>query len=288
MGLIASLKTWIDNEILTATDLNASFAEIRNTVNTFGAFKDLPNTFTQANTFSQGVTIANGATVTGGATITGAVGITGAASVSAGLTVSGGGAAITGNSSVTGTFGATGAATFGSTVTGASFTGAGTGLTAIPTGQLTAAALPSGVVNATNIPASRLTAGTAQGAITAPGLASSVGFTMTGGSAVQTPRTATISTSTHTIDCSTGNWFERTVQTSTTISFSNFAVGQEIRVLVQQSNVGGQTVTFSGVQWAAGTGAPALTATANRWDTFLFVKRSDGTVLGYIGEQNHL
>lgn len=173
------------------------------------------------------------------------------------------------------------------TVTGASFTGAATGLTAIPTGQLTAAALPTGVVNATNIPASRITAGTAQGAITAPGLTSSAGVSMTGGAAAQTPRTATLSAGTHAIDCSTGNWFERVVNGNVTLSFTNFAVGQEIRVLLQQGS-GAATATFTGVAWSAATGAPVLTLTISRWDTYLFAKRNDGTVMGYIGEQNHV
>ena len=106
MGLIASLKSWVDNEILTAADLNANFSEVRTTVNAWAAFKDEAQTFTQPQTFSAALTATGGLAVSGGATMD-------TATVSSGLTVSAGGATITG------------------TVAATSFTGIGSGLTGI-------------------------------------------------------------------------------------------------------------------------------------------------------------
>jgi len=256
MGLIASLKTWIDNEILTATDLNASFAEIRNTVNTFGAFKDQPNTFTQPNTFSQGATVANGLTVTGGAnvtggaTVTGAVAITGAASVSAGLTVAGGGAAVTGNSSVTGDLAVSG------TVTG--------GTIVVPAAGVQPGAFPSGHFNMDGTL-------TSNAVIVDNGQLRGARVTQSGAGGI--------------VSFSGGNHVRHTMTGNGTLTLAGGVAGGVYTVEVLQDGTGGRTVAWSGAVWPAGV-APTSTTTANRKDVFTFY--FDGThYLGVVFGQNY-
>lgn len=152
MPLIADLKVWADLEILTATDLNAALAEIRTTVNSFVAFKDQANTFTQAQTFGSTVAITGAVTCAAGVTVTG---------TAAATTFSGSGASLTNlpAASLTGTIDG---ARFPATLPAAS----GENLTALPAANLTGT-LPNGVfpatlpaasaANLTNIPAANIT-----------------------------------------------------------------------------------------------------------------------------------
>lgn len=88
MSTIAALKSWSSGEVLTHTDLNSNFSEIRTTVNTYGMFTDVARTITAIQTFSAVPVFSIGATITTG-----------------GLTVSAGGITVTGNSTITGTLG---------------------------------------------------------------------------------------------------------------------------------------------------------------------------------------
>lgn len=90
MSTIASLHSWNNGDVLTHTNLNGNFTEIRSTVNTYGLFTDVNRTITANLTFAPssgvGITVS-----TGGITIT-----------AGGLTVTAGGATITaGNLAVT-------------------------------------------------------------------------------------------------------------------------------------------------------------------------------------------
>lgn len=61
MTLIPSLTTWNDGDVLPASDLNANFAALRNTLNESGAFTDVVRTWTAAQTFNAGITVVGGA-----------------------------------------------------------------------------------------------------------------------------------------------------------------------------------------------------------------------------------
>lgn len=92
MSSISQVKVW-GTEVLTSNDLNAWFSEIRTKVNSFAAWQDEANTFTQIQTFNPGsgtaISVANG----------------GIAITAGGLTISADGIAVTGNSTITGTLG---------------------------------------------------------------------------------------------------------------------------------------------------------------------------------------
>jgi hypothetical protein len=248
MPLIASIKTWIDNEILTATDLNAALAEIRTTTNSWAAWRDQAQTFTAAQTFAALATYQAGATVAGGVTVSsGGVAVTGASSFAGTVTVSAGGIAVTGNSSVVGTMTAT------------AFVGVGSGLTGI------------------TVAASGVSAGTfGAGNYAFPG-----NITSTSGEVLT--RTLRVTRTTQgaaggTANFANGNHHRITMTGNGTITLSGGAVGGIYTVEVVQDAVGGRTVAWSGATWAGGA-APTSTATANRKDVFTFF--FDGTT--YLG-----
>jgi hypothetical protein len=91
MTLIPAITTFTATTQAKAAEVNANFAAIRNTLNSYGLFTDVDRTITAALTFTP--TVGVGITVTtGGITIT-----------AGGLTVSAGGINVTGNSTITGT-----------------------------------------------------------------------------------------------------------------------------------------------------------------------------------------
>ena len=71
-----------------------------------------------------------------------------------------------------------------------------------------------------------------------------------------------------------------------TIALSNEASGSIFMVHITQDSIGARTVTwFAGIKWAGGT-IPTLTTTANKRDTFGFVRTGVGTYDGYIVGKN--
>ena len=220
MGLIASLKTWVDNEILTAADLNANFSELRTRLNSFGAFKDLANTFTPAQTFQNGVVVTGGGvSVTGNSTITGTLGgLTG-------LTVASGGAAIVGPTSVTGNLSVTG------TVTGGTIT--------VPAAGVQPGAFPSGNYNMDGtLTVNAMIADNGQlraNRMTQTGAGGSVSF-------------------------ATANHVRHTMTGNGTLTLSGGVAGGIYTVEVLQDGTGGRTVAWSGATWSGGVAPAATTA----------------------------
>jgi hypothetical protein len=78
------------------------------------------------------------------------------------------------------------------------------------------------------------------------------------------------------IDLATGNYFTKTISTSTTFTVANVASSGSVSAFVLELTDGGSdTVTFfSGVTWAGGT-APTLTASGV--DTLAFFTHDGGT-----------
>ena len=240
MPLIASLKTWINNEILTATDLNANYAELRTTTNAWAAWRDQAQTFTAAQTFGALTTHQAGASVAGGVTVTsGGVAVTGASSVAGGLTVSSGGVAVTGNSTITGTLNVS-----------AGIAGNGSGLTGI-------------TVSAANVTPGNFPTGNydIDGTLNANAVTVDNGQ-MRGRRITQTGAGGTVS-------FATANHVRHTMTGNGTLTLAGGVAGGVYTVEVLQDGTGGRTVTWSGATWEAGI-APTSTTTANRKDVFTF------------------
>jgi len=71
-----------------------------------------------------------------------------------------------------------------------------------------------------------------------------------------------------------------------TIALSNDTNNQPFTVSITQDSVGSRTVTwFTTIKWAGGS-APTLTTTANKRDTFCFIRTGSGTYDGFIVGQN--
>lgn len=71
-----------------------------------------------------------------------------------------------------------------------------------------------------------------------------------------------------------------------TLAVSNDSAAQKFIVSLTQDSVGSRTVTwFSTIKWAGGV-APTLTTTANKRDTFGFIRTGSGTYDGFIVGQN--
>lgn len=89
-----------------------------------------------------------------------------------------------------------------------------------------------------------------------------------------------------TLDSRAGNFRQVTVNVNSTITMSNIINSSFFAILVVQPAAGGKTLTWNAVfKWPTGT-PPALTATANAKDLFLFV--SDGTNIYNISQQYDL
>lgn len=251
MGLIASLKTWVDNEILTAADLNANFSELRTRLNSFAAFKDLANTFTPAQTFQNGVVVTGGGVSVGGGgvSVTGNSTITGTLGGLTGLSVASGGAAIVGNASVTGNLSVTG------TVTGGTIT--------VP-----AAGVQPGSFSAGNFVVTGTLTGTSL--LTSGGQLRAARITQTGAGG--------------SVSFATANHVRHTMTGNGTLTLSGGVAGGIYTVEVLQDGTGGRTVAWSGATWSGGV-APAATTAANRKDVYTFY--FDGTAyLGVLFGQN--
>ena len=251
MGLIASLKTWVDNEILTAADLNANFSELRTRLNAFAAFRDLANTFTPAQTFQNGVVVTGGGVSVGGGgvSVTGNSTITGTLGGLTGLTVASGGAAIVGPTSVTGNLSVTG------TVTGGTIT--------VPAAGVQPGAFPSGNYNMDGTL-------TVNAMIADNGQLRAARITQTGAGG--------------TVSFATANHVRHTMTGNGTLTLSGGVAGGIYTVEVLQDGTGGRTVAWSGATWSGGV-APAATTAANRKDVYTFY--FDGTAyLGVLFGQN--
>lgn len=67
-----------------------------------------------------------------------------------------------------------------------------------------------------------------------------------------------------------------------TIALSNDTNAQKFVVSITQDSVGSRTVTwFTTIKWAGGS-APVLTTTANKRDTFGFIRTGSGTYDGFV------
>lgn len=87
MGLIPALQTFAPGGVIASAAINANFANIRDTLNAFGVYTDVPRTFTApltfaaatifsgVATFGAGVTLQAGATITGGLNLLGVSGL---------------------------------------------------------------------------------------------------------------------------------------------------------------------------------------------------------------------
>jgi len=90
-----------------------------------------------------------------------------------------------------------------------------------------------------------------------------------------------------TIDLSTANEFRLTFGTNNgTLAVSNETNGQKVVISLTQDAVGTRTIAwFSTIKWPA-SGAPALTTTAAKRDTFGFIVTGADTYDGFIIGQN--
>lgn len=71
-----------------------------------------------------------------------------------------------------------------------------------------------------------------------------------------------------------------------TIALSNGVLSQKFIISITQDSVGSRTVTwFTTIRWAGGT-APTLTTTANKRDTFGFIRTGANTYDGFIVGQD--
>ncbi len=102
---------------------------------------------------------------------------------------------------------------------------------------------------------------------------------------VQTINTATDG-ETVTFDLAKGGIQRVTLGGNRTLALSNVSVGQCFVIDLIQDGTGGRTVTwFTTIKWQYG-GAPTLTTTANKIDSFGFICVSSGNYQGYIIGQN--
>lgn len=77
------------------------------------------------------------------------------------------------------------------------------------------------------------------------------------------------------IDCSTGNYFTKTISGTTTFTFDNVPVSRRYGFILELTNGGSQTVNWPGaVTWPAAT-APTLTASGV--DLLIFITSDSGT-----------
>lgn len=71
-----------------------------------------------------------------------------------------------------------------------------------------------------------------------------------------------------------------------TIALSNATNAKKFIVSITQDSVGSRTVTwFSTIRWAGGA-VPTLTTTANKRDTFGFIRTGSNTYDGFVIGQN--
>ena len=90
----------------------------------------------------------------------------------------------------------------------------------------------------------------------------------------------TITTTASTIDWSLGNNYEYTLNTGTTISFSDDENGQIISVALIQDGTGSHTVSWpASTKWGAGGTEPTMTSTSGSTDVYTLIK-INGTVYG--------
>ena len=92
---------------------------------------------------------------------------------------------------------------------------------------------------------------------------------------------------TATLDLSLANEHRITMPAGNiTIALSNDTNAQKFIVSITQDSIGSRTVTwFSTIKWAGGS-APTLTTTANKRDTFGFIRTGSGTYDGFVIGQN--
>lgn len=88
---------------------------------------------------------------------------------------------------------------------------------------------------------------------------------------------------TATCDCSLANqhWIQMPAG-NITIALSNVTNNQVFLIAITQDGTGSRTVTwFTTIRWVGGT-APTLTTTANKRDTFMFIRTGSSTYDGYV------
>ena len=89
-----------------------------------------------------------------------------------------------------------------------------------------------------------------------------------------------------TFDLSASSVHSVTLGGNRTLALSNASVGQIFAIRLIQDGTGSRTVTwFTTLKWAD-SGAPTLTTTASKIDTFVFIVTSSGNYEGYIVGQN--
>lgn len=89
-----------------------------------------------------------------------------------------------------------------------------------------------------------------------------------------------------TFDLSLSNKHRVTLGGNRTLALSNPVGGQAFTIRLEQDGGGPRTVTwFSTIKWAGGA-APTLTTTANKADTFLFIRTGTDTYDGFIVGQD--
>lgn len=90
---------------------------------------------------------------------------------------------------------------------------------------------------------------------------------------------ATITTSTYSIDLSLGVAFSLTLSANTALSFinSNFQGTTSVVLFITQDGTGGRTCTLpTNVKWPSNT-TPTVTSTASRTDIYQFTSDTNGT-----------
>lgn len=76
------------------------------------------------------------------------------------------------------------------------------------------------------------------------------------------------------IDCSTGNYFTKTISTNSTFTVSNVPASRAYSFTLELTHTSGTVTWFSGVEWPGGT-APTLTT--GKTHLFMFVTDNGGT-----------
>ena len=102
--------------------------------------------------------------------------------------------------------------------------------------------------------------------------------------------TATISSNATTLNFATTNAYmvNLTASTACTVTISNLAVGQQVKVISQQaSGAGAGTITWAGqtIRWSGGTAGQA-TSTAGQIDIFTLYSPASGIVVGGVALPN--
>lgn len=179
-------------------------------------------------------------------------------------------------------------------ITATSFVGSGAGLTGVSgiatntsintSGIVTASSFVGNVTgNLTGTASTAIAAGTASTA-TAAGTAYSLTGSpniVVGISTVNTSLRLTgnyvenvISVSALDIDCSSGNYFIKTINTNSTFTVSNVPSSGAYSFVLELTHTSGNITWFSGVQWPGGS-APTLTT--GKTHLFIFVTDDGGT-----------